>query len=890
MSYFDKANRSATRRSYGSTFGKEITRKDLIPVKDRGNRKALTESSQFGLKEDLEKKVSDTRFNAYKDEQNKRHVLNEGYKTLKDDLIKDVMRQICVESLVVDEEPVMENLKNIFEIVDEQVESIGGFEGIKQIAITTKNPVLNEMTDICETMAKKVADRVLQEEVDCFKMKDDEVEEFDYNKKQMGVDTIVDVVKDKVLNVVKDEQKISQEKEEMITEIKDKLEDVEAPVEEAMEFIFGQDKVEEVSLFSSMMRKNYKSILETSAATIFEANCAKDKKKAVCEDDEIDINDIDVHEDEDYLDKNLMKASDMRLTDVDKDIDGEIDEDPSTLNDLINDNEDDDEVEELMIKEGFAETFESLGEQMGEQLKKIKKNPEKGKKAINKWKNILDTLRKIKDQKKQGDFSYDKTDKIEKESSKASVQELDEQIKIIEKNIKAAEKQIGKLETKAAKKEASKEAVNPLINKFIEIGEDIMESYMNDEIETYEKLLNEMATFIEGFAPGCKGVENAKACKELVRNIEVSTEELELKKKEVAKIEGEDGEVVMELDEKKPQEKMKPTEADKRNVPEPTTEGARLDRFNEKLKAYNEKQSAKLIAKRDFTAIRSNLTNFVKQAKTEADIDYLIADDGLDIQELERAKLRYPDGADKINEHIKWLKTDYKKMIEKRRKEIKAEGVTEAFSARVDAVCDRLDEEITAHEDALYEANMSLESEYEGKTIILPLIESIDVNLSNIKFVYKVKTVCESLSDMIDEIENETDAVQLQEMVQINMASIDSTKNMISGNEEISDYKVDLLEHARIQLSNMNSRINSIKDGLEDRIDYESINEAKTLIDELYDTKRNETLLEHVNNGRMELVMAETITNYTVLEAFHTLNLLKFDKESVRQIARANIK
>lgn len=787
MSYFDKANRSVTRRSYGSSFGKEITRKDLIPVKDRGNRKALTENSHFELKGELEKKVNDTRLNAYKGEKNRTQFLSEGYITLKNDLMKDIMRHICVESLVVDEEPVMENLKNIFDVVDTQVENIGGFEGIKQIGINTKNPVLNEMVNICETMAKKVADRVLHEELDCFKMKDEDVEEFDYNKKQMGVDTIVDVVKDKVLNVVKDEQKISQEKDDMMTEIKGKLEDIEAPVEEAMDFIFGQEKVEEISLFSSMMRKEYKSILESSAATIYEAKCAKDKKKAVCEDDEIDINDIDIHEDEDYLDKNIMKASDMRMTDADKDTDDDDDDDdePDSLNELIDDDDDDDdEVEEIMIKE----------------------------------------------------------------------------------------------------------SVKPLMDKFMEIGESIIESYDNGQVDTYENLLNEMATCMEEFAPGCKGPKKAKACKEFARNVEVSTEARCSKKKEVTEIDGEDGEVVMELDEKKPQEKMKPTEADKRSTSEPTTEGARLDRFNERLKAYNEKQAAKLISKRDFEKVRTNLEKFVAQAKTVADIEYLEADANMGVQELSKAKISYPDGTEKFEEQIKWIKSDYKKMLEKRKKEIKAQGVTEAFAARVDAVCDRLDDEITAHEDALYEANISMESEYDGKTIILPLIESIDVNLSNIKFAYKAKVVCESLLSMVDKIENETDAVQLQEMIQVNIASIDSTKSMIEGNEEVSEYKRDLLENVRTQLSDIDSRVNTIIDGLEDRLDFEVINEAKTLIDELYDVKRNKSLLEQMNSDRMELVMAEAITNYTILETFHTLNLLKFDKESVRQMARNNIK
>lgn len=912
MSYFDKTNTTVTRRSYGTSFGREITNKDLIPVKDRGNRKALTESANFELKQDLEKKVNDTRLGNYRDEQARRQFLNEGFKALKEDLIKDIMREICVESLVIDEEPVMENLKNIFELVDEQVESIGGFEGVKKTGIKLNNPVLNEMVEICESMAKEVADRVLKEELDCFKMNDCEIEKFDYNKKQMGVDTIVDIVKDKVFKVVKDEQKASQEKEEMMNEIKDKLEDVEAPVEEAMEFIFGQDKVEEVSLFSSMMRKDYKTILESSAATIFESKCAKD---AVKEEDEIDINDIDVHEDEDYLDKNIMKASDVRLTDVDSEIEDKIDDDdnPDKINNLIDENDDDDEVEELMLKEGriaditddvLYKYLDIINKTLGKgAYDLIVRNPDRAKIEMGRLKSHVKFLEKIKDKRSKGDYCYDETNVKSITYNQMSTRRLNMAIKVHNDCIDIIEKRLKKLEAKEARKAAKKAvkeaAIAPMYNKFTQLGESIMEAYLNDEVETYDHLLNEMADAIEAYAPGCKDVTKAKACKEFVRNLEVSTEGLCRKKKATTEAKcgtktaegkcGKDGEVVMELDsEKKPQDD-KPTEADKSNNTEPTTEGF-VENIREKMKNFFEKDLSRQIVKRDFGKVRSNLTMFVKNMNTAEEIELLEKDLEQGKEQLKKAIVHYPDAAEKIKEHLKWMDTDYAKMLEKRKKEIAANKVTESFSARLDVVCDKLDEMIEKHEDALYEANMSMESEYEGRTIVLPLIESIDYNLSNIKFVYKVKTVCESLNDMIDNIENEIDAVQLQEMIQLNIASIDSTNSMLQGNDEVSDYKLGLLEHARTQLSIMDGRIDRIRDGLDDRADYQSINEAKAIIDELYDSKRNRTLIEQMNGERMELVMAEAITNYTILEAFNTLNLLKFDKETVRQMARNNIR
>lgn len=888
MSYFDKVNRNVTRKSHGTSFGREITRKDLIPVKDRSNRKALTESSNFNLKEDLEKKVNDNRLGQYRDEQVRRQFLNEGYKSLKEDLIKDVMREICVESLVVDEEPVMENLKNIFELVDEQVESIGGFEGVKETGLRLNNPILIEMVNICESMAKEVADRVLREDLDCFKMNDCEVEEFDYNKKQMGVDTIVDIVKDKVFKVVKDEQKLSQEKEEMMTEIKDKLEEVEAPVEEAMDFIFGQNKVEEVSLFSSMMRKDYKNILESSTPTIFESNYAI---AAIEDEDELEFSTIDVNEDEDYLDKNIMRASDTRLTDVDDEVEGKIDNDgdnPEKLNNLIDDNDDDDEVEELMLKESnyldYADKLLTKGI-----YKMYIRNSDKAKIELSKLKSRLNTMESILKKRSKDDYTFDENDKLAKAFSTCSTKRLQQAIKSHKTCIDILEQRLKDLNVKEAVKEA---VVAPMYNKFTQIGESIMEAYFNNEVDTYEHLLNEMAEIIEETASVCKGVKDSKACKDFVRNLEVSTEGLCEKKKSKteAKCGKKNGEVVMELDsEKKPQADNKPTEADKNSNTEPTTESF-VDNIREKIKNFFEKDLSRQIVKRDFGKIRNNLTNFVSNVNTVEDIDLLEKDLKVAKDQLKKGMIHYPDASEKIKEHLKWMDTDYTKMLEKRKKEIAANKVTESFSARLDVVCDKLDETIEKHEDALYEATMSMESEYEGRVVVLPLIESADYNLSNIKFVYKVKAVCESLSDMFNKIENETDAVQLQEMVQLNIASIDSTKSMLEGNEEVSDYKFGLLEHARTQLSELDGRIDRLRDGLEDRIDYQAISEAKLLVDELYDSKRNRTLVEQMNCERMELVMAEAITNYTILEAFNTLNLLKFDKETVRQMARNNIR
>lgn len=886
MSQFDKVNRTVTHRSYGTSIGKEITRKDLIPVKDRSNRKsALTESTKYGLKEDLEKKVRDSKLNAYKEDKNKQVMLNEGYKELKETLIKDIMRQICVESLLVDEEPVMENLNNIFDLVDEQVENIGGFEGVKRIATDQKNPLLMEMVNLCEATARKVADRVIRDDAyNAFNMNDKETKEFDYNKRELGVDVVVGVVKDKVLGVFKEEQKRAQDREDILNDIKSKMEEINGPVQEAMDFIFGQNKIEELTLFNSMMRKEYKSLLETSSTTIFESDCAKDDN---CEDeeeydvDELEIDDVD--SDENYMDKNLMRTSDNRINDVEDELEHENDD---HFDKIIDEIDDDDEVEELMLKEGkIGELAGKVDELTIKGLVKIAiHNPEKASIQIGQIKSQMKVLNKIKENRQKGKYEFDLNNPIERYYSNKTTSQIDKELIIGEKFIKAAEEKRAKLVAKKFAKEGKGviEAAKPIFNKFAELGEEIMESLDNYDIEAYEYLLNEMATFIEGHVSNCKDPKDARVCKSMIRDIEISTEQLFegkcVSKKEITKPEAE-GDVIMEDDVK---DSKQPTEAEK-SKPGTLTEG--------KIAEFFEKKLSKKIASRDFEEIRKRLKDIVNnECPNLKCVEILEKDLPVGIEQLKRAKIHYPDASKKIDEHIKWLNSEYKEMIAKKRKELEAKGVTESFSARMDIVCDKLDNIVEMHEDALYEANKSLESEYDGKDIILPLIESIDYNLSNIKFAYKIKVVCEALNSMIEKIENETDAVQLQEMVEINLASIKSTKIMLENNENASEYKNSLLESANAKLTNMVEKINEVRNNMDERIALDILNEAKSLVNELYDNKRNISLVEHANNERMELVTAEAITKYTILEAFNTLNLVKYDKETVRKMSRNNLR
>ena len=297
MSYFDNANNKVTRRSFGSKVDKEFKREGVIPVRDRSNKDQDKLAESAAKYTELNKKVNDRRLQELKESKAYSTKIQEGYRLLKDDLMKDIISEICVESLLVDEEVVQENFRNIVEMVESQIDDIGGFEGVKRIAESTKNPILLNMVSICENTAKKVGERNIKEGKQNkdnvnYGLNKIELEEFDYRKKDIGSEAIVNNIKDKVFQVVQDEQKMNADKQTVISDIQNKVSELEAPVEEAMKFIFEKPGIEEDTLFNSMMRCRYKQLLESNSSAIFESFDYKDNLETLFEDTEFEMDDI----------------------------------------------------------------------------------------------------------------------------------------------------------------------------------------------------------------------------------------------------------------------------------------------------------------------------------------------------------------------------------------------------------------------------------------------------------------------------------------------------------------------------------------------------------------------------------------------------------------------
>ena len=303
--YFDNANTQVTRNKFGSNFGRKITNKNLIPVKQRDKvdkQEVMMEARKKYM--DINNQAQRKQIDKLKNQREFRKVINESYEKLKNDLFCNILHHICLEALTIDEEPMYESMEQITDSINEQFKSIGGLDALKEQAKTSNNELIKRMIAVCENTAKKVADRNLKEcdSADEFKfeLNDEEKDDFDYNKDSINIDAISNKIKDKIIKVVTDEKKANTKKTEIMDEIKDKLDEDEVEDEaatEAMEFIFNQ-KIETTTLFEALMRDCYKITLETPEKTFYGSYVKENSEE---DDTEYKFKDLDKFEDNNVI-------------------------------------------------------------------------------------------------------------------------------------------------------------------------------------------------------------------------------------------------------------------------------------------------------------------------------------------------------------------------------------------------------------------------------------------------------------------------------------------------------------------------------------------------------------------------------------------------------------
>jgi hypothetical protein len=776
MSYFDNANTNVTRKSFGSKVDKTFQREGVVPIKDRkkDEKDIIAESAEYNK---LNKKVEVSKLEALKEMRVYETQLKEGYKKVKDDLIKDFLSEICVESLLVDRDIVDSNLKNVVFMVENQIDDLGGFEGIKRIAESNQNPVLLNIVNMCEEMSQEIGERVITEAKGCakninFNLTKQEMNEYDYKKKELGSDAIINAIKDKVFQVVQDEQQQNADRQEIMSEIEDKIQELNGPVQEAMEFIFNKTGVEETTLFDSLMRSHYSQLLESNSSVIFESLDVQieEGKEPLFEEQEFVMKDIELVDDEDIKEK-LTDEEDEPAASEDENIEN----DPN-----VN-----------LIESLHSNSIEELEEKIEQGLSRITE-------AVN--------------------------------------------------GIKV------KSEAKARKSEirSLQDAIDNYILEHLEV---------NEEENDNEEMINESSdsSDIDQLFAAMEAKCGKKVKEEVILCPDCGKEVCVCKEKPA----------------------KEPTEAIEEGL-----KGAIINKMGSLVK----KSVMKKISNKDFESVRQDLTKMVSGESDINNIKMLKQDVEIGIKELQDTMDKYPEKKEYIANHIKWLETDYQKMLDDREKYLRGEKLQlESFVEKLEDVCESLNIVIDTHDVAYNNVLESMLFDVNDSCTMVPYLQTKDCSLSNLEFAYKTKLVCESLKAGLKSVKDNNEALVIVKAIEMNIDSINETLEAVKENTEMS-YKAKTLQTGKKYLEKLQEV--ATKNTFEEK---EIATESTSLfstpeeVEKIFNSVKEYYVIESTNNDTMELVLAEAIVEYTILEAFNTLNLMKFDKDSVRQMARKNL-
>lgn len=846
MSYFDNANNQVTRKSFGSKVDKEFKREGVIPIKDRKKDNGPDLVAEAAKQQELDKNVRERRLNELKNRKAYDVAMQEGYSNLKNELIKDIIGTICIESLLVDDDVVNENYGNIVEMINNQIDDMGGFLGIKHIAETFKNPVLMNMISVCEDTCKKVGERNMKESKGLadnldFNLNRLEMDKYDYKKREIGIDSIVKNIKDKVFQVVQDEQKLNNDRQMIMSDIQDKVSELDVPAEEAMQFIFESVGIEEETLFGSMMRSHYKQIIESNSSPIFESFDYKDEEESSFEDSEFEMSDLSMV---DMDEEDKREIEDVFINECKKLINVEDDEYESALESLYKLLL---EGSENIIVKNQAEHYKSIVRKVQEGLEYVEE------KYI---KNIQKHARKISNKKLdksivkwEEDIEKTRT-KIKNEKDPVCLDDYKEDLRILTAELKAlkAEKSHRGKQLKTAKE------ANP---------------YMKSTMESVEDAKQRLLNTVEETDSPDKAVDDSTLEKDMTAGDEV-TEEIILcptcgKEECTCKVAKESNEVV--------------------------TEG----KISDMITNYFSKSLSKKISKRDFGPVRERLTVMIENCMTMEHIKALESDIEIGITQLKKAKADYPESTEKIDEHIKWLNTVAKEQLRQRANKIKkgmplseTVDLIDYYTDKLEGICETMNRIVDAHEDAVNVVTESLTREIKGVTTLVPYLQTNDVNLNNLQFAYKTKIVCESLKNNLYTIKTKNDADILKRAVELNVESINETLDLIDGKENF-DHKAKLLKKGKVYLNKILENLDYNSSEYSDEINESYVFSTPEDIEEAFNYVREYAEIESTNNDVMEVVMAEVIVEYTILETLNTLNLVRYTKDSVRQMARKNI-
>ena len=242
-------------------------------------------------------------------------------------------------------------------------------------------------------------------------------------------------------------------------------------------------------------------------------------------------------------------------------------------------------------------------------------------------------------------------------------------------------------------------------------------------------------------------------------------------------------------------------------------------------------------------------------------------------------------------EYTNWLKESAMNAVVLKHTVLEENIIIESFLDSLDDICDSIDKRLDSHDEAKQIALESMYTNFNGHNVFAPIFKANDVNSSNIEFAYKVKFLCEGLKGLTKDCENNIDLSQAERLIKRNADTIDTVMESLDS----SSYKYGILYNAKTYLEKISNKIPEIKDAylIESvDVDYDEdiLTEAIEMTDELYDNAISDDIMYNTKNSQMDVVMAEAITKYTIMETFNTLRLTDLNNTDIEKIVRSIVK
>ena len=219
--------------------------------------------------------------------------MNDISKVGKNVLFKDILFEVFYNALVMDSYFLQENADTIRSLTDKYVDDNNGFSLLESAISASNSNLLKRIKSLCESTANKACERKLKEFKECndpdclhFELTSDEKEEFDYCKSELDIDKISELVKNKVLTVVKDEKTRQEEESKIIEDIEDDLKENEGvtdqkSLDEALNrIVISKSPVQDSTLFNALLKNSYKeAIIENVSITSTDHKRVEDDKE-----------------------------------------------------------------------------------------------------------------------------------------------------------------------------------------------------------------------------------------------------------------------------------------------------------------------------------------------------------------------------------------------------------------------------------------------------------------------------------------------------------------------------------------------------------------------------------------------------------------------------------